>query len=129
MEHVTPRAAEGLADLLGSGDAMLLQLRSVGGAVNDVPADATAYAHRTQNFSVSAVGSRRRVASLDRRWAELGADMDGLYLNFETRTGPEVLAEAFPEPALSRLRALKAQYDPENVFSQNFPIPPAAGGR
>jgi FAD/FMN-containing dehydrogenase/alkanesulfonate monooxygenase SsuD/methylene tetrahydromethanopterin reductase-like flavin-dependent oxidoreductase (luciferase family) len=129
MEHVTPRAAERLADLLGSGDAMLLQLRSVGGAVNDVPADATAYAHRTQNFSVSAVGSRRRVASLDRRWAELGADMDGLYLNFETRTGPEVLAEAFPEPALSRLRALKAQYDPENVFSQNFPIPPAAGGR
>ncbi|GAB2502429.1 LLM class flavin-dependent oxidoreductase [Nocardiopsis aegyptia] len=129
MEHVTPRAAEGLADLLDSGHAMLLQLRSVGGAVNDVPADATAYAHRTQNFSVSAVGSKRRVGSLDGRWEELGADMEGLYLNFETRTGPEVLAQAFPEPALSRLRALKAEYDPENVFSQNFPIEPAAGGR
>ncbi|RKS07993.1 FAD/FMN-containing dehydrogenase [Nocardiopsis sp. Huas11] len=129
MEHLTARAAEGLADVLDSGDAMLVQVRSVGGAVNDVPADATAYAHRTQNFSVTAVGSKRRVASLDQRWRELGADMEGLYLNFETRTGPEVLAQAFPEPALSRLRALKAQYDPENVFSQNFPIPPAATGR
>ena len=129
VEHLTPWATERLADLLDSGDAMLVQLRSVGGAVNDVPADATAYAHRTQNFSVSAVGSKRRVASLDRRWEELGEDMDGLYLNFETRTGPEVLAQAFPEPTLSRLRALKSLYDPENVFAQNFPIPPAADGR
>ncbi|QRN79919.1 MAG: BBE domain-containing protein, partial [Nocardiopsis sp. BM-2018] len=42
-------------------------------------------------------------------------------------TGPEVLAQAFPEPALGRLRELKAKYDPDHVFDQNFPIDPAAG--
>jgi hypothetical protein len=33
----------------------MLQIRSAGGAVNEVPADATACAHRHQNFSVTAV--------------------------------------------------------------------------
>jgi hypothetical protein len=28
---------------------------------------------------------------------------------------------------LQRLRVLKAQYDPDNVFNQNFPIPPVEG--
>ena len=37
-------------------DAPMLQIRSVGGAVNDVDPRATAYAHRTQNFALSAVG-------------------------------------------------------------------------
>lgn len=45
-----------------------------------------------------------------------------MYLGFDTRRSPEVLAEAFPEPALTRLRALKARYDPENVFDRNFPL-------
>ncbi|MEE2045773.1 BBE domain-containing protein, partial [Nocardiopsis tropica] len=39
--------------------------------------------------------------------------------------GPEVLARAFPEPVLGRLRGLKAEYDPGNLFDKNFPIPPA----
>ncbi|MFG2525328.1 BBE domain-containing protein [Streptomyces sp. NPDC048527] len=40
----------------------------------------------------------------------------------ERERSPEVLAEAFPEPALTRLRALKARYDAENVFDRNFPL-------
>jgi FAD/FMN-containing dehydrogenase len=30
-----------------------------------------------------------------------------------------------PPETLDRLRKLKAQYDPDNVFNQNFAIPPA----
>ncbi len=47
---------------------------------------------------------------------------DGLYLSFETDTRPERLLEAFPEPALSKLRALKAAYDPTNLFRDNFNV-------
>jgi FAD/FMN-containing dehydrogenase len=31
---------------------------------------------------------------------------------------------AFPEPVLTRLRRLKAEWDPYEVFNQNFNIPP-----
>ena len=55
VDHVTPELAGALVDLLPT--APFIQIRSVGGAVNDVDAMATAYAHRHQNFSVNAVGS------------------------------------------------------------------------
>ncbi|WP_159942031.1 MULTISPECIES: LLM class flavin-dependent oxidoreductase [unclassified Nocardiopsis] len=125
LRHITPEAAEGTAAMLASGDAAFVQLRQVGGAVNDVAAGATAYAHRSQNFSLAAMGTARRAADLDARWADLEEHMEGLYLSFDTRTGPEVLARAFPGATLERLRALKAEYDPDQVFDKNFPIAPA----
>ena len=50
--------------------------------------------------------------------------LDGLYLSFETDQRPQRLHDAFPGQTLTRLRELKATYDPENVFDQNFPITP-----
>jgi FAD/FMN-containing dehydrogenase len=35
---------------------------------------------------------------------------------------PQRRHDAFPGPTLTRLRELKAVYDPQNVFNQNFPI-------
>lgn len=124
MEHITPEAAGVMAEGLRSRAAGWLQIRSVGGAVNDVDPMATAYAHRTQNFAVNAVGARSRAERLDELWERLGPHLDGLYLSFEGDTRPERLAEAFPEPTLTRLRELKRRYDPGNVFDRNFPIPP-----
>jgi Berberine and berberine like len=89
-----------------------------GGAVNDVDPDATAYPHRHQNFNVSSVGADAgRFRAL---WDELRPYLDGLYLSFETDQRPQRLRDAFPGPTLTRLRELKAVYDPQNVFSQNF---------
>jgi FAD/FMN-containing dehydrogenase len=121
LEHIGPEAARTLADGIRSGAAPMLQFRSVGGAVNDVDPLATAYAHRTQNFAVNAVGSTRGDA-LDRAWDELRPHLSGLYLSFETDQRPERLHDAFPGETLERLRRLKARYDPANVFDQNFPI-------
>jgi hypothetical protein len=106
----------------------MLQIRSAGGAVNDVAVDATAYAHRSQNFVVGAVGvSGER---LNARWdAEVHPLMNGLYLSFDTDTRPERLHDAFPPATLARLRRLKALYDPDNVFNRNFPIPPDASAK
>lgn len=46
VEHFTPEVSARIADLLRSGAAGVLSVRSAGGAVADVPADATAYAGR-----------------------------------------------------------------------------------
>ncbi|HST39652.1 MAG TPA: FAD-binding oxidoreductase, partial [Conexibacter sp.] len=125
LHHVTPQAAEAIFGLARSGVAPMQQLRAVGGAVNDVAADATAYAHRTQSFSLNAVGGSHR--RLDERWDALVAPhTDGLYLSFDTDPRPERLHDAFPGATLERLRRLKARYDPDNRFDQNFAIPPAA---
>jgi FAD/FMN-containing dehydrogenase len=122
--HLTRDLAEQLSTGLQTRVAPLIQIRSVGGAVNDVATDATAYPHRHQNFAVSSVGSR--ADDFHRYWDTIRPQFDGLYLSFETDERPERLADAFPGETLTKLRRLKAQYDPDNVFDQNFAIPPAA---
>jgi FAD/FMN-containing dehydrogenase len=129
-EHLTPELSERLAEGLRAGVAPWVAIRAVGGAVNDVAPGATAYAHRQQNFNVSSAGLGAPEDEFRRHWDELRPYLDGLYVSFETDERPERLHDAFPGKTLERLRRLKARYDPDNVFNQNFPIPvaePAAG--
>jgi FAD/FMN-containing dehydrogenase len=124
LDHLTPQAAAAAARLVQSGAAYFFQIRAVGGAVADVDPEATAYAHRAANFQVDAFGvSRRR---LDPVWEELREHFDGMYLSFETDRSIERLYDAFPPRTLARLREVKARYDPENVFRDNFNIAPQA---
>ncbi|MFF4500615.1 FAD-binding oxidoreductase [Streptomyces sp. NPDC001401] len=122
LDGVSAHTARRVADALGSGEVLMEQFRSLGGAVNDVDPAATAYAHRTQNFQLLSATVPELERSLDAHWALLAPEVNGMYLNFDSRRSPDVLIEAFPEPALTRLRALKARYDPENVFDRNFPL-------
>lgn len=123
--HLTPGIARQLETIVKSGDVMVLQVRSAGGAVNDIPPDAMAYAHRMQNFSINVAGTPGRDASVEAGWMKLRPSLKGMYLSFETDTHPDRLLEAYPAATLQRLRMLKAQYDPENLFNTNFNIPPA----
>jgi FAD/FMN-containing dehydrogenase len=124
-EHMTPELGERLADGLRRRVAGLLAIRSVGGAVNDLDPAATAFAHRHQSFNVSSLGSSED--DFRAHWDDLRALLDGLYLSFETDERPERLHDAYPGETLVRLRELKARYDPDNVFDQNFPIAPQSG--
>lgn len=124
IEHVTPELAEILARLVSAGDADMVQLRAVGGAVNDIDPAATAYAHRTQNFSLLASARGRRRAQMDAWWELLAPHLHGVYLSFETDQSPARIAEAFPPATLARIGRLKAQYDPEHVFDGNFGVAP-----
>ena len=94
--------------------------------MHDVPADATAYAHRDAEFSVVAMGTRARRTS--EVWDELLAPhMTGAYLSFETEVGPAQLAAAFPPATLERLRRIKAEVDPGNLFTDNASVATGAG--
>jgi FAD/FMN-containing dehydrogenase len=124
VRHITPEFAAAAARLIHSGVVYFFQIRSVGGAVSDVDPDATAYAHRSANFHVTAFGSARE--RLNVLWDALHEHFDGLYLSFDTDLRPERLHDAFPPKTLERLRELKARYDPENIFRDNFNIVPQA---
>ncbi len=124
--HLTPGFGAAAAALLDAGASYFFQVRAVGGAVSDVPADATAYGWRDASFSVAAFGTR--ASGLDRWWPTLTPHMEGMYLSFESATGPDILVQAFPPAHLARLRALKRRYDPTGLFRDNFFIDPAAAG-
>ena len=121
--HVDDALSERIAELLRGGGADMVQIRSVGGAINDVSASATAYAHRHQNFSVTAVATAPG-DHFDSAWEPVHQLMDGMYLSFESNHNAEHLLEAFPAETLSRLRQIKARWDPEDIFNQNFDVTP-----
>ncbi|MBO9577222.1 MAG: LLM class flavin-dependent oxidoreductase [Microbacteriaceae bacterium] len=123
VAHLSEAFAADAVAMLATGASAFFQVRSVGGAVADVPADATAYAGRAAGFSVVALGSS--APRLDAAWAPLERHFDGMYLSFDTRTGPEVLERAFPPEHLARLRELKRRTDPTGLFRDNFYIEPA----
>ncbi|PPF65046.1 FAD-linked oxidase [Clavibacter michiganensis] len=119
VEHLDAPTARAAAALATSGSAPWFQIRPVGGAINDVAPDTTAYAHRSANFSITSVG---RSARFEQLWDSLASHFDGLYLSFESRTGEQIVAQAFPPATLARLRAIKAQVDPDAVFKDNFGV-------
>ncbi|WP_423068242.1 LLM class flavin-dependent oxidoreductase [Devosia sp. CN2-171] len=124
VNEVTPEVAEGIGNILKARASGFVQLRAVGGAVNDIPADATAYAHRHQAFSLLATTSDALAPRLESLLAPLKPAMDGLYISFETGIGRDYLEAAFPGKTLDRLQRLKAEYDPREMFNANFNIPP-----
>ncbi|MFJ4985362.1 LLM class flavin-dependent oxidoreductase [Streptomyces sp. NPDC088732] len=123
VDHLDERTTGVISGMFDKGETGYFQIRTVGGAVNDTPADATAYAHRTQNFALAVV-PRGSAADL-KSWDDI--DFRGLYPSFESHAQDSALSKAFPPATLERLRRIKAAYDPENVFRGNFTILPATG--
>ncbi|SEG90422.1 FAD/FMN-containing dehydrogenase [Thermomonospora echinospora] len=127
VPHLDDRTAKALAAMFDDGHTGLAQVRSMGGAVADTPADQTAFAHRDRAFALSATIRPRtgtRAAEAARAWDEVGDD--AIYLSFETHDHEAVLTRAFPPATLERLRQVKRTYDPDNVFHGNFTVTPAA---
>jgi FAD/FMN-containing dehydrogenase len=98
-------------------DRALIQLRSVGGAVNDVAPDATAYPHRHQDtLVVATVFPPDGPSELGAAWRDVAAHTDGAYVNFEGRPDPTAFARIYPGPTGVRVARLWRRYDPEGVF-------------
>ncbi len=135
VDSVDEDVAALIVERLTASDASLraAQLRVLGGAVARVPADATAYAHRSSRIMVNVAAFYEGADDLARRrrWVEdLVADLhqgdDGAYVNFVADEGPERVRAAYPGATWDRLAAVKATYDPANLFRLNQNIPPAA---
>jgi FAD/FMN-containing dehydrogenase len=105
-----------------------------GGAMSRVGETETAYAGRDAQFLVTAEASWTDPAQNDEAisWARAAWDAmerystGGVYLNFPgLGEEKEALARAGYGVNYERLAALKAKYDPDNLFRMNINIPPA----
>jgi FAD/FMN-containing dehydrogenase len=104
----------------------------LGGAMARVPADATAFAHRTRRImaNVAALYANPAEKSVHEAWAAdfaaaLRQGGTGAYVNFLGDEGVARIREAYPGAAWDRLAAIKARYDPTNLFRLNQNIPPS----
>lgn len=117
VESLTPELSRDAAALVHAGASPFFQVRSIGGATADVAPDATAFAHRSARFVLSAMGSR--ATRIDDAWTTLEPHGLGAYLSFDTRPDGEVVPRVFPPDTLARLRTLKREVDPGNLFRDN----------
>ena len=134
VDGIDRTTADTILEHLGSSDAMMAvaQLRVLGGAMARVPDDATAFAHRARRIMVNVAAVFEDVDSRPRHthWAEgfhaaLRPDGGSAYVGFLTDDGQARIREAYPGATWDRLAAIKARYDPTNLFRLNQNIPPA----
>lgn len=109
----------------------VLQLRFLGGAVDEVDADAMAFAHRGNEglliiptFNPPTTSDSDADAAADKVWNNIKPFVDGAYGNFFTDRTQASIELAYPKESLERLVELKKTYDPENLFNQNVNIQP-----
>jgi FAD/FMN-containing dehydrogenase len=134
VDTIDHAVAETIVDHLQASDATMrvAQLRVLGGAMARVPAQATAFAHRDSRIMVNLAAfydgpadQAVRKAWVDDFAAALRQDDSGAYVNFLGDEGQARVRQAYPGSTWDRLRAIKASYDPTNLFRLNQNIPPA----
>jgi FAD/FMN-containing dehydrogenase len=133
---VGSRQAERILERIGESSATMAacEIRVLGGAMARVPAGATAFAHRQSRIMINvaaiydpSTSERSEHAAWARRLsAELDDGDPGAYAGLLADEGEQRVRAAYPGATWERLTAVKATYDPGNVFRLNQNIPPAA---
>jgi FAD/FMN-containing dehydrogenase len=137
--HNFVELSDGLLDTLAGHAARLptaeceIFIGQLGGTTSRVAVDATAYPHRNANFVMN-VHTRWREPADERRsieWArQLFAETaphatGGVYVNFMPEDEIDRVSSAYGAN-YARLAALKAKYDPGNLFRLNQNVQPSA---
>jgi FAD/FMN-containing dehydrogenase len=119
--------------LLATDPAARAGLQAYGGAIADVPDEEAAFSQRETRFEyVVATGwtdpaeDATRMAAARASAARLAPFASGVYVNVLGDDGADGVRRAYPPAKLARLAAVKAAYDPDNVFHLNQNIQPAA---
>jgi len=134
IDSIDSSVAQTIVEYLQASDAAMrvAQLRVLGGAMARVPADATAFAHRRSRIMVNlaAFYDGPEDQAVRQAWvtdfaAAIQQGDTGVYMNFLSDEGEARLRAAYPGHTWDRLAAIKARYDPTNLFHLNHNIPPA----
>lgn len=98
-----------------------VSVRALGGAFSRVPVDATAFAHRSS--AVLAIAMRMVPLEVEEPgdapgWSDVADLGTGSYVNFISTATAEDSAAAYPPATLERLARVKAEVDPDGLFTR-----------
>jgi FAD/FMN-containing dehydrogenase len=133
INEIDERAAQVMIDSVKASSALLpiAEFRVLGGAMARVPSDATAFAHRSAQIMMSfiTIYENRDERDTHEAWAAESAAAfyqgeTGVYVNFVGNEGKARARDAYSNPNWERLAAIKAKYDPTNLFRRNHNIAP-----
>ena len=108
-----------------------VEVRHFGGAIARVSADSNAFSHRNAPFVMHMVGITPTAEAHEAVAGHIAAFksalgphlMDGVYINFlDSQESRERTPDAYGPGKFERLQALKAKYDPENLFRSGFDL-------
>ena len=135
IDTIDRSVAETIVEYLKTSSAQMAaaQIRVLGGAMARVPADATAFAHRSSRImvNVAALYERPDEAVVYEPWitdfaAALRQGDGGAYVGFLGEEGEGRIREAYPGSTWNRLVEIKGRYDPTNLFRLNQNLRPGA---
>jgi FAD/FMN-containing dehydrogenase len=133
VDSVDGGVADTVMERLEASDASMrvAQIRVLGGAMARIPADATAFAHRSSRIMVNVASFYEgpedrpvREAWVREFAAALRQEDHGAYVGFLADEGEERVREAYPGRTWDRLAEIKRRYDPTNLFRLNQNIRP-----
>jgi FAD/FMN-containing dehydrogenase len=126
-----PEVLRILAETGAAQGSPIMSVRTVGGAVSRVAADATAYAHRQAElmFTTTTIGPPPVIEATrsgrQELWDRLTPHVTGAYANFLSDAEDADVAAVYPAGTYDRLAAVKRDYDPANLFAGNHNVRPA----
>ncbi len=127
VETMTDEVIDYLANTLGKPATPFVQMRSLGGAMAQVPQDSTAFAHRNSEVWLM-VPTFVPVDAADDvidkalvTWKGIQRFSCGAYSCFISDSKADI-STLYPLKTYQRLLEVKKKYDPENIFNQNFNI-------
>ncbi|HEX5547924.1 MAG TPA: FAD-binding oxidoreductase [Ktedonobacterales bacterium] len=132
LKTLSHEAIAALAANYGQVGKPIAQIRALGGAVDRVSSEATAFAHRGNEALVVVPAFAPKDASDEQArqirqaaWQPLAPFVSGAYLNFVSDASEATVAAIYPSATYARLARIKAEYDPDNIFNHNQNIKPA----
>ena len=108
-----------------------IALWQLGGAVARIDESDTSFNGRGAGFSFNINGNSETAEGFEAErewarnyWSALSPHHTSVYVNFLMEEGEERVRQAYGEAKYDRLKAVKRQYDPDNLFRLNQNIPP-----
>jgi FAD/FMN-containing dehydrogenase len=136
IDRIDEHTAQIMLDRLHASTAAnpIAEFRVLGGAMARVSPEATAFAHRSSRVMASFIVQyeNHEEAGIHNTWvsdslAALDQGNGAVYVNFVGNEGQARLHDAYPATTWERLAAIKAKYDPTNLFRRNHNIKPISG--
>ncbi|HLQ12433.1 MAG TPA: FAD-binding oxidoreductase [Steroidobacteraceae bacterium] len=130
VAELTPAFFEALINEVRPNALLSIVLEHCGGTISDVAPNATAIAHRSEQFQLLVAASWKDAADNEANrarvhaaWDKISTFTNGFYVNLNTADQKAVDDNYGPNRA--RLSALKKEYDPANLFRLNANIRPS----